>query len=160
MQYFPPAWKHAGVTSTLKPKKGSVLISFRSVSLLDTKGKLFDKILLTRILSEVSGRRFLRNEQFGFGPKHSTALQLVRLVERVPRNLEQKRLKGAVNPDVAKTFDILWLYGLLHKLKVLNFFSYLMKTASIYLLGRMLAVSSKHPYPLVVACGLAWIREE
>jgi len=148
------------VTSTLKPEKDSGLTSVRSVSLLDTSGKLFDKIPLTRILSELSGRTFLRNEQFGFGPKHSTALQLVRLVERVPRNLEEKRLIGAVFPDVAKAFDTVLLYGLLHKLTVLNLLSYLVKTISCYLHGRMLAVSSKHPHLLVVACGLAWIREE
>jgi len=160
MQYFPPTWKHAGVTSTLTREKDSELTSFRSVSLLDTNGKLFEKILLTRILSEVSGRRFLRNEQFGFGPKHSTALQLVRLVERVPRNLEEMRFIDAVFPDVAKAFDTVWLYGLLHKLTALSFLSYLVKTISSYLRGRMLAVSSKHPHLLVITCGLARIREE
>ena len=84
MQYFPPAWKHAGVTSTLKPEKDSGLTSFQSVILLGTNGKLFDKILLTRILSEVSWRLFLRNKRFGFRPKHSTALQIIRLVEKFP----------------------------------------------------------------------------
>ena len=145
---------------SLKPEKDSELTSFRSVSLLATSGKLFVKIPLTRILSEISGRWFLRNEQFGFGPKHSTALQLVRLVERVPRNFEEKRLIGAVFPVVVKAFNTVCVYGLLHKLTFLNFLSYLVKTISSYLHGRMLAVSSKHTHLLVVACGLAWIREE
>ena len=87
LQYFPPAWKYGRVTSTLKPWKDPELTSFQT-RLLDTIGKLFVKILLTRILSEVSGRGFLRNEQFGFGSKHSTALQLARFVERVPGNFE------------------------------------------------------------------------
>jgi len=55
--------------------------SYRPISLLDMVGKLFDKLLLARIVMEVSGRRILRDEQFGFRPKHSTALQLARLVE-------------------------------------------------------------------------------
>jgi hypothetical protein len=32
-------------------------------------GKLFEKILLSRILYEVSGSGLLRDEQFGFRPK-------------------------------------------------------------------------------------------
>jgi hypothetical protein len=50
--------------------------------------------------------------------------------------------------------------GLLHMLTVLNFISYLVKTIASFLHGRMFAVSSKHPYLLVLACGLAWIRVE
>jgi hypothetical protein len=86
-QYFPSGWKHARIVSILKPGKDTALpSSYRPISLLDTIGKLFEKILLSRILSEVSGRGLLRDEQFGFRPKHSSSLQLVRLVERVTRN--------------------------------------------------------------------------
>jgi hypothetical protein len=96
----------------------------------------------------------------GCGPKYSTALQLARLAERVPSNLEEKRLTATVFPDVAKAFDTVCFDGLLHKLTVLNFLSYLVKTISSCLHGRMFAVSSKHPHLLVLACGLAWIRVE
>jgi hypothetical protein len=82
-QYFPPAWKHARVISILKPGKHPALpSSYRPISLLDTIGKVFEKILLSRILSEVGERGLLRDEQFGFRPKHSTSLQLARLVDR------------------------------------------------------------------------------
>ena len=47
----------------------------------------------------------MRYEQFGFRPRHSTSLQLVRLVEKIARNFGEKRLTGAVFLDVAKTFD-------------------------------------------------------
>ena len=86
-----------------------------------------------RILCEVSGRGLLRDEQFGFRPKHSTALQLARLVERVSRNSDERRLTGVVFLDVAKAFDTVWVNGLLYKLTVLNFPSYLVKAISSYL---------------------------
>jgi hypothetical protein len=57
-------------------------------------GKLFHKILLTRIQSGVSGRELLHNEQFGFGSKHNIALQIARLTEKFLENLEDKRLTG------------------------------------------------------------------
>jgi len=41
MQYFRPAWKHASLTSTLKPgKKPGLTLFYRPISLLDTVGKL------------------------------------------------------------------------------------------------------------------------
>jgi hypothetical protein len=55
----------------------------------------------------------MRDEQFGFRPKHSTSLQLSRRVERIARNLAERRLTGAVFFDVAKAFDTVWIDGLL-----------------------------------------------
>jgi hypothetical protein len=48
--HFPPVWKHARVISILKPSKDPAQpTSYRSISLLDGFGKLFEKILLTTI---------------------------------------------------------------------------------------------------------------
>ena len=129
-------------TCYLDPGKDPPLSSsYRPISLLDTVGKLFEKILLSRILSEVSGRGLLRDEQFGFRPKHSTSLQLARLVERVTRCFGEKRLTGAVFLDVAKAFDTVSVEVLLFKLTALNFPSYLVKTISSYLHNRTFEVS-------------------
>jgi hypothetical protein len=69
-QYFPTAWKHAHVFSILKLGKEPALpSSYLPLSLLDTIGKMFEIILLSRILCEVSGRGLRRDEQFGFRPK-------------------------------------------------------------------------------------------
>ena len=141
-KYFPTAWKHARIIPILKPGKDTVLPSaYRPISLLDTIGKLFEKILLSRILSEVSGRRLLRDERFGFRPKHSTSLQLARFLERVTRNFGEKRLTGAIFLDVAKAINTVWADGLLFKLMTLNFHSYLVKTISSHLQNRTFKVS-------------------
>jgi hypothetical protein len=50
---------------------------------------VFEKILFFGILYEVSGRKLLRDEQFGFRLKPSTALQLTRLVESVQKTQEE-----------------------------------------------------------------------
>jgi hypothetical protein len=141
-QYFPPAWKHACVISILKSGKDPTLpSSYRPISLFQTFGKLFEKILLTRVLREVNERGLLRDQQFGFRPRHSTALQLVRLVERVNRNFDERRLTGAVFLDVAKAFDTVWVEGLLYKLTILDFPSYLVKTLPSYLHHRTFQTS-------------------
>jgi hypothetical protein len=77
----------------------------------------------------------MRDEQFVFRPRHSTSLQLARLFERITRNFGEKRLTDAVFLDVAKTFDTVWIDGLLYKL-TLNFQSYIVHTISSYPRGR------------------------
>ena len=84
---FPQTRKHARVISILTPRKDPALSSFyRPISLLETNAKLFEKILLARILHLVNERELMRGEQLGFRPRNSTSLQLARLVERITRN--------------------------------------------------------------------------
>jgi hypothetical protein len=87
-----------------------------------TVGKLFEKILLARVLREISMRGLMSDEKFGFRPRHSTTLQLARLVERVNRNFDERQLTDAEFLDVAKAFDAVWAKGLHYKLTVLNFY--------------------------------------
>ena len=125
-QHYPAVWKHSRVISLRKLGKDPTLpSSYRPISLLDTVGKLFEKILLSRILAGMNSRGLLMDEQFGFRPRLSTTLQLARLVERVKRNFDEKRLTGAVFLDVAKALDSVWIEGLLYKLTIVEFPSYL-----------------------------------
>jgi hypothetical protein len=135
--HFPTVWKHARVISILKPGKDPALpLTYRPIYLFDTIGKIFEKILLTRILHEVNERGLMRDEHFGFRPRHSTSFKLARLVGRITRNFGEKRIAGAVFLDVAKAFDTVWIVGLLCKLTILNFPSYIVHTISSYLRGR------------------------
>jgi hypothetical protein len=63
-------------------------------------------------------------------------LQPARLVERITRNFGEKRLTLSVFLDVAKAFDTAWIDGLLYKLTLLKFPSYIVHTISSYLLDR------------------------
>jgi len=128
--------------SIFKPGKDPALqSSYRLNSLLDMIGKLLEKIPLTRILHKVSERGLMRDEQFGFKSRHSTSLQLARLVERITKNFGEKRLIVAVFLDVAKAFDTVWIDGLLYKVTLLNFPSNIVHTISSYLRGRTFEVS-------------------
>jgi hypothetical protein len=57
------------------------------------------------------------------------------LVERITRNFGEKRLTGAVFLDEAKAFDTVWIDGLLYKLTLLNFSSYIVYTISSHIRG-------------------------
>jgi len=157
--HLPTAWKHARVISILKPGNDPALpSSYRPISLLDTIGKLFEKILLARILHEISVRGLMRDDQFGFTPRHSTSLQLIRLVERITRNFGDKRLSGAVFLDVGKAFDTVWINGLLYKLTLLNFPSYIVHTISSYLRGRTFESSFQTATSSRRGMRVGWLR--
>ena len=128
--------------SILKPWKDPALpSSYRPISLLDTIGKLSKKILLSRVLHVVSERGFMRDEQFGFRPRHSASLHLAHLVERITRNFGAKILTGTVFLDVAKAFDTVWINCLLYELTLLNFPSYKVHSISFYFQGRTFQAS-------------------
>ena len=133
-QHYAAVWKQARVISLLKDP--ALPSSYRPISVLDTVEKLFEKTLLSRIMAEINSRGRLRNGQFGFRPGLSTTLQLARLAESVKRNFDEKRLTGAVFLGVAKAFDSVWIKGLLLKLTILEFPSYLVKLITSYLHSR------------------------
>jgi len=83
----------------------------------------------------------MRDEQFGFRPRHSTSLQLARAAERITRNFCKKRLTGAVFLYAAKDFDTVWTDGLFYKLTLLNFPSYTVHTVSNSLRDRTFEAS-------------------
>ena len=98
-------------------------------------------------------RGLLRNDQIGFRPRISTSLQLARLVEKITRNFGEKRLTGAVFLDVAKAFDTVWIDGLLYKLTLLNFPSYIDHRSPLTSGFGLSKRPSRRPRHLVEACG-------
>jgi len=134
--------------------------SYRHISTLDIIGKLLEKILVTRIVYEVSDRGLMRDDQFEFRSRHSASLQLARPVERITRKFGEKGLTDAVFQDLSKAFDTVWIDGLLYKTTCLNLPSYKVHkshhTSEVALSKR----PSRRPCNLVEACRLGWLRVE
>jgi hypothetical protein len=71
--YFPAHWKVAQIILIFKPGKPSnELTSYQPITLLPTVAKVFQKLLLKRLLRMVENNRLIRNHQFGFRQRHST----------------------------------------------------------------------------------------
>lgn len=98
-----------------KPDKpAEEVTSYRPISLLPVISKLFEKLLLKRILPLVEGD--LPLHQFGFRQKHSTIDQVHRVAAIINKALEEKQYCSAIFLDVAQAFDRVWHEGLIHKL--------------------------------------------
>lgn len=117
LRHFPARWKVADVIFI--PKAQSDLRfpqNHRPISLLPCIGKLAEKVVLCRLQDFVREHHVLPDEQFGFREEHSTTHQVLRVVEQITAGFNWKKHTGAVFLDVAKAFDKVWHYGLLHKL--------------------------------------------
>jgi hypothetical protein len=80
----------------LKPGKPlNELISYRAISLLPIVSKVFEKLLLKRLLPMVENNRLIPNHQFGFRQSHSTREQTYRIVRKVNEALENKQYCSA-----------------------------------------------------------------
>ncbi|GBP30960.1 Probable RNA-directed DNA polymerase from transposon BS [Eumeta japonica] len=109
---------------------------YRPISLLSGLGKVFEKILKTRLSDHLLGKGLIIDEQFGFRPAHSCPQQVLRLVEYVSEGFETERSTVAVFFDVAKAFDRVWHAGLIYKLYSLQVPDRLIITIQNYLANR------------------------
>jgi hypothetical protein len=115
--YFPLVWKHAVISVVHKPNKpNSSPSSYRPISLLSTLSKVFEKIILKRMLWHIDSANIIPPHQFGFRPKHSTVHQILRIYETVVQGFEQKKHTVAAFLDIAQAFDKVWHGGLIFKL--------------------------------------------
>ncbi|CAH2092081.1 unnamed protein product [Euphydryas editha] len=111
--HFPEAWKQGRVIVIPKPGKDKRLpSSYRPITLLSHVAKLFERLLLRRLVPHLP----LREEQFGFRSDHSTTLQLARVINHLASEHNNKRCTVGVFLDMEKAFDRVWHEGLLAKL--------------------------------------------
>ncbi|KAL4107084.1 hypothetical protein QTP88_018516 [Uroleucon formosanum] len=104
LSYFPLLWKFSVIIMILKPgKPPDSPKSYRPISLLPLFSKIFEKIILKRILPLIESN--LPNNQFGFRHNHSTIHQIHRLVDNISYALEKKLIFTGVFLDVAQAFD-------------------------------------------------------
>ena len=67
ISYFPNAWKIPKIHPIPKPGKNkSNLDSYRPISLLNTLGKVFEKIILTHLLKHLNTNNIIIPHQYGF----------------------------------------------------------------------------------------------
>jgi hypothetical protein len=104
--YFPAQWKVAQMI--LIPKLGKPphsLSSYRPISLLPIASKVFEKLLLKRLLPLVEHGKLLPTHQFAFRPRHSTIEQPHRLIQGINDALDNRQYCSAAFLDISQAFD-------------------------------------------------------
>lgn len=146
-QYFPKAWREANVIPILKHGKSPIVTSsYRPISLLSSLGKLFEKILKEKIYKFIEENELIPKEQFGFRPLHNTTQQIKRITKYIKTSLTEKSSTALVLLDVEKAFDTVWHKGLVYKLIINKFPSFLIKIVQSFLADRTFYVSVNSVY--------------
>ena len=142
LAYFPDKWKNAKVVPILKPDKNPAeASSYRPISLLSSISKLFEKVILNRMMAHINENSIFANEQFGFRHGHSTTHQLLRVTNLIRSNKSEGYSTGLALLDIEKAFDSVWHEGLIVKLKNFNFPTYIVRIIQSYLSNRTLQVN-------------------
>jgi hypothetical protein len=138
---FPNTWRKVKVIPIPKSNKPTTdPNSYRPISLLRTVGKLFERLIASRLTSFVNQQHLLPQEQFGFRKKHSTVSQLARISDHITNGYNLHKHTGMVLLDLEKAYDTVWISGLLYKLITLKLPNYLIFIIRAFLEGRSFTI--------------------
>ena len=110
----------------------------RPISLLNTMGKVLEKLLLSRLKIYIMPK--ICPEQYGFRSEHSTTIQLINVIDLVSNDLNIRRKTAATFLDIQKAFDKVWHEGLIFKLLTMDVSHQLINLLRSFLLNRSFQV--------------------
>lgn len=142
LYHWPTSFKIAKVIPILKGgKPPSDPRSYRPISLLNSIGKILEKIIIyRRLIVTVEEKQLLPEYQFGFRRGHSTTHQAARIKKIIQTNKHQKKSTGMILLDIEKAFDSIWHDGLIYKLIKMKLSTYLVKMINVFIRNRKFAV--------------------
>ena len=102
---FPDILKVAQVTPIFKKGGPQLFDNYRPVSLLPIFGKIFEKIIYSRLYSFLSAKNIICNQQFGFRKNHSTTHAVNYSVNMTLNSIENNKHVLGIFIDLSKAFD-------------------------------------------------------
>ena len=113
----PASWKQANVTPIFKKDDPSDVINYKPISLLSTKEKVLEKIILKYSYNYFHENLVIRTLQSGFVLGDSTVNQLADLYNTSYKALDEGKEVRTIFCDISKAFDRVWHKGPIFKLK-------------------------------------------
>ena len=112
----PKIWRHAIIIPILKSgKPASNMASFRPISLTSVVVKTLERLIMNRLYYEAETKEWIIDKQSGFRAQRSCEDQVLRMVQGVSDNFQEKPAKRTVMAliDYSKAYDRVWREDLL-----------------------------------------------
>lgn len=154
---FPNIWKKSKLVLIEKPKKTpSMPVTYRPICLIDEAGKLFERLLKNRIVSELETRRGISDYQFGFRTGKST-IDAIKCVKSFVNAIKLKAYKNReccvmILVDVENAFNSAPWQKIIEALERVGISEYLLNVVKSYLSSRY--IITEHNEIRAVTCGV------
>jgi len=102
---FPSSLKLAKVIPLFKTENRKSVSNYRPISVLPVFSKVFEKLMHARLYEFFDINCLLNENQYGFRPKHSTYMALVKLIDKISQELDDKYYSVGIFLDLSKAFD-------------------------------------------------------
>ena len=101
----PDEWKKGQITALFKKGDKKLASNYRPVSLTSVVSKIFEKLIRTKIVDQMNSNNLFSDKQFGFIGGRSTSLQLLTVLDKWTKILDDGGTIDAVYMDFMKAFD-------------------------------------------------------
>jgi hypothetical protein len=120
--HFPKQWKRSVLIPIIKPGKEELneAQKYCPISLLNTGGKVLEKLLIDRINHHLFSNSPINNNQFGFRPQKSTIDTAMAVKVFAQYHLQQRNYVVMISLDVLGAFDAAWWPSILNNLRNLR----------------------------------------
>lgn len=102
---FPDKLKEAKILPIFKSGNKQLVENYRPISILNSVSKIFEKVVLIRLISHLTEHSIIIKEQHGFQRGKSTKTAIVSLVEQIIDIMDSGEKALSVFLDLRKAFD-------------------------------------------------------
>ena len=117
---IPTEWKYANIAPIHKKGHKTLSSNYRPISLTSIICKLLESCIRDQLLTHIRNNNLFTDDQYGFLPHRSCALQLITIMEHWTKLIDEGSTIDTVYLDFSKAFDSVPHQRLLMKLKKFN----------------------------------------